>query len=131
MIGLLEQLDSLTVAIKLQQSADNTEHNEMMEQIEEQAETIIELNKVIDAQGSVLTRQHVALEAGLIAAQKDSDQIKTLTKSNKAYVLLDPVRLKQVNKGNKKTIETLKAKLADVEGKRKIAQSELNKIKRG
>ena len=131
MIELLGQLDSLTVAIKLQQSVDNTEHNEMMEQIEEQAETIIELNKVIEAQSSVLTRQHAALEAGLIAAQKDSDQIKTLTKSNKAYVLLDPVRLKQVNKGNKKTIETLKSKLADVEGKRKIAQSELNKLKRG
>ena len=128
---LLENLEDLTVAMKLQCNTDNNEHNEMMDQIADQAENLITLKTSLDAAGDIIAKQYAVIEANIITMTKDSDRIRALEKQNRAYVLLDPARLVQVNKGQKKTIATLKEKLADVESKRKATLAELKMLKGG
>ena len=128
---LMDTLDSTIEAIKHRYNLDTVEHSSMMAQIEQQAETLTILKLTVDTAEGTITKQGLKIESLVAALNNANSIIAQLKEKNRGLIALDAPGAVKRSKGYKKQIEELKVKLADVEGKRKIAQSKLNQIGRG
>ena len=128
---LMNTLDSTIEAIKHRYNLDTVEHESMMVQIEQQVETLTILKLTVDQAEGVITKQGLKIESVVAALDKANNIIAQLKETNRGLIALDAQGAVKRSKAYKKQVTELKAKLTDVEGKRKIAQSELNKLKRG
>lgn len=128
---LMDTLDNTIEAIKHRYNLDTVEHSSMMAQIEQQAETLTILKLTVDTAEGTITKQGLKIESLVAALNNANSIIAQLKEKNRGLIALDAPGAVKRSKGYKKQIEELKVKLADVEGKRKIAQSKLNQIERG
>jgi len=118
-INAVIQIQDATVEVNNEQNELIDQNNEFISQLEHRDAENQELKLEINKCRELLNKQSLIIEKAMDVKKSDMAKVNLATAQLKELQKLDPKRLEKVNKEQKKTIITIKAKLAEIEQLRK------------